>query len=389
MTTPAEYDVIVIGAGAIGENVADRTAQGGMRTVIVKAELVGGECSYWACMPSKALLRSAAALRAAQRVGGAHEAVTGALDQTTVLKRRDVMTSAWKDDGQVDWLTSAGIDLVRGRATITAPREVTVTDEDGAVSVLTAKHAARYARARPHCCRTSPGCATPGRGPAATRRAQSGFRRRSRSSVAGWSARRWRPRTPDSVPRSTSSPAAASSAGTNRSPARRWPPPCANSARPCTWTRRPPRSSAATAAGSVSSWTTAPPSRRMSCSSRPAMSPAPAVSGCTPSASKTETGWLSTTACASWTSTASPSRRAGSTASATSTTARCSPTRASTRPAPPATRSRRGRRAATSPSRRGALSPRRPITEPSPQVTFTDPEVASAGLTASAAKKAG
>ena len=66
-----EYDVIVIGAGAVGENVADRAVQGGMRTVIVEAELVGGECSYWACMPSKALLRSGALLRAAQRVGGA------------------------------------------------------------------------------------------------------------------------------------------------------------------------------------------------------------------------------------------------------------------------------------------------------------------------------
>ena len=60
-----EVDVVVIGAGAVGENVADRTVQGGLETVIVEEELVGGECSYWACMPSKALLRPGAAVRAA------------------------------------------------------------------------------------------------------------------------------------------------------------------------------------------------------------------------------------------------------------------------------------------------------------------------------------
>ncbi len=125
-----EYDVIVIGAGAVGENVADRAAQGGLRTVIVEAELVGGECSYWACIPSKTLLRSSAALRAAQRVGGAREAVTGPLDVAAVLRRRDYMTSDWKDDGQVEWLRGAGIDLVRGWATITAAKEVTVTAGD-------------------------------------------------------------------------------------------------------------------------------------------------------------------------------------------------------------------------------------------------------------------
>ena len=139
--TSTEYDVIVIGAGAIGENVADRAVQGGMRTVIVESELVGGECSYWACMPSKALLRSGALLRAASRVGGVREAITGPLDVEAVLKRRDRMTSDWKDDGQVSWLESAGIDLVRGWAVITAPKEVTVTAEDGTVTVLTAKHA--------------------------------------------------------------------------------------------------------------------------------------------------------------------------------------------------------------------------------------------------------
>jgi len=136
-----DYDVIVIGAGAVGENVADRAVQGGMRTVIVEDALVGGECSYWACMPSKALLRSGTALRAAENVGGAGEAVTGELDVGAVLRRRDTVTSHWNDDGQVKWLDGAGIDLLRGRARITAPREVTVTADDGTVTVLRAAHA--------------------------------------------------------------------------------------------------------------------------------------------------------------------------------------------------------------------------------------------------------
>ena len=74
------YDLIVIGAGAVGENVADRAVQGGLTALLIESELVGGECSYWACMPSKALHRSGIALRAAQVVGGTREAVTGELD---------------------------------------------------------------------------------------------------------------------------------------------------------------------------------------------------------------------------------------------------------------------------------------------------------------------
>jgi len=134
------YDVIVIGAGAVGENVADRTVQGGLSTLIVEAELVGGECSYWACMPSKVLLRSGAVLAAARRVAGAAEAVTGQLDVAAVLKRRTSFTHDWNDDSQVDWLDSAGIDLLRGHARLSGVREVTVDTADGPV-VVTANHA--------------------------------------------------------------------------------------------------------------------------------------------------------------------------------------------------------------------------------------------------------
>jgi pyruvate/2-oxoglutarate dehydrogenase complex dihydrolipoamide dehydrogenase (E3) component len=135
------YDVVVIGGGAVGENVADLTVQGGLSTVIVESELVGGDCSYWACMPSKALLRSGTALAAARRVGGAREAITGMLDARAVLERRDTMVHEWSDDSQVAWLESTGIALVRGFGRLSGVREVTVTGADGSVTVLTANHA--------------------------------------------------------------------------------------------------------------------------------------------------------------------------------------------------------------------------------------------------------
>ena len=135
------YDVVIIGAGPVGENIADRVVQGGLSAAIVERELVGGECSYWACMPTKALLRSGAALRAARQVPGAREAVTGDLDAAAVLRRRDSFASGWKDDGQVSWLDQAGIALYRGQGRIGSARLVEVTGEDGGVTSLTARHA--------------------------------------------------------------------------------------------------------------------------------------------------------------------------------------------------------------------------------------------------------
>jgi pyruvate/2-oxoglutarate dehydrogenase complex dihydrolipoamide dehydrogenase (E3) component len=128
-----EIDVIVIGAGAVGENVADRVAQAGLSVVIVESDLVGGECSYWACMPSKVLLRPGAAARAA--------GTTGPLDVKAILQKRDEIASHWKDDGQVAWLDSAGIGLVRGHARLDGVRRVQVVGADGQTTTLVAKHA--------------------------------------------------------------------------------------------------------------------------------------------------------------------------------------------------------------------------------------------------------
>ena len=134
--TETTYDVIVLGAGSTGENVADYAQRGGLTAVLVESELVGGECSYWACMPSKALLRPVEARSDAQAVAGSREAVTGELDVEAVFARRDSFTSSWRDDGQASWVDGAGMALARGQGRLTGVRTVEV---DGVT--LTARHA--------------------------------------------------------------------------------------------------------------------------------------------------------------------------------------------------------------------------------------------------------
>jgi pyruvate/2-oxoglutarate dehydrogenase complex dihydrolipoamide dehydrogenase (E3) component len=133
-----DYDVVVIGAGPTGENVADRAVRGGLSAVIVESELVGGECSYWACMPSKALLRPVAVASEATHLEGVHGAQ---LDPPGVLDRRDSFASHWNDDGQVKWLSGAHIGLVRGRGRLTGPKTVSVSPAEGPPLELRARQA--------------------------------------------------------------------------------------------------------------------------------------------------------------------------------------------------------------------------------------------------------
>ncbi len=140
MAQSRTFDVVVIGGGAVGENVAHRAGRTGLSVALVEGELVGGECSYWACMPSKALLRAGAVLAAARDVGGAAQAITGQLDRQAVLARRDTFTHDWDDQSQVDWLDGVGITLVRGQARFDGPRRLMATTEDGSIA-LSARHA--------------------------------------------------------------------------------------------------------------------------------------------------------------------------------------------------------------------------------------------------------
>ncbi|MFF1510939.1 dihydrolipoyl dehydrogenase family protein [Streptomyces sp. NPDC058326] len=135
------YDVVVLGAGPVGENVVDRVRAAGLSAAIVESELIGGECSYWACMPSKALLRPALARSDARKVAGLRESVYGPLDALEVFAHRDEVVGHWKDGGQVDWLDSIGVRVYRGHGRLLGTRRVGVTGPEGEHHVLAARHA--------------------------------------------------------------------------------------------------------------------------------------------------------------------------------------------------------------------------------------------------------
>ena len=131
-----DVDVVVIGAGPVGENVADRAHQQGLSAAVIEAGLVGGECSYYACIPSKALLRPVDLLAATQRMPGVE---AGPIDVAAVLARRDQFAGE-DDSSQAGWLDGAGITLLRGRGRLAGERAVEVTHDDGTTTSVAARY---------------------------------------------------------------------------------------------------------------------------------------------------------------------------------------------------------------------------------------------------------
>lgn len=136
-----EFDVIVLGAGPVGQNVAARTRAAGLSVAVVERELVGGECSYWGCVPSKALLRPVLAVADVRRIDGAREAIGGPIAAEGVFGRRDRYVTDWDDSGQAAFVEDLDVELFRGHARLDGTRRVVVTRTGAEPVVLTARHA--------------------------------------------------------------------------------------------------------------------------------------------------------------------------------------------------------------------------------------------------------
>jgi dihydrolipoamide dehydrogenase len=139
--TGRDYDVVVLGGGPVGINAANRAHAEGLSVAIVERELVGGECNYWGCVPSKALLRPVLALADTRRVEGAREALTGPINPAGVFGRRDRYVTNWDDTPLAEAVGAMGVDLFRGHARLDGPRRIVIDTADEKLIVLTARHA--------------------------------------------------------------------------------------------------------------------------------------------------------------------------------------------------------------------------------------------------------
>ncbi|EXJ66127.1 uncharacterized protein A1O5_10742 [Cladophialophora psammophila CBS 110553] len=138
-----EFDVIVIGSGPVGRQAASKTAEGGLSSVIIEEELWGGECPFWACMPSKAILRPGEALAAARQIGGAKQliATDRLVDVEGVFERRDKVTHKWDDEFFVNLSLKQKCSVVRGKGSLVGEKKVLVKNVNGQERTLLAKHA--------------------------------------------------------------------------------------------------------------------------------------------------------------------------------------------------------------------------------------------------------
>lgn len=135
------YDIVVIGSGPSGRELSLHSTKNGFSVALIESELVGGDCAYWACVPSKALLRPPEALAGARQVEGAKQAAVGTLGVESVLKRRDFYVDNWDDHTLTKMMEEGGVHIIRGHGRLDGRKRVIVNSNDGVSTILVARHA--------------------------------------------------------------------------------------------------------------------------------------------------------------------------------------------------------------------------------------------------------